>query len=1237
MTIPTDSKSGKPDLSFFPQSEVLGLGSYRMQIAEDYTLAEPEMLKRLMKAMESDPSLSVSNMQEIETCSRDLIAMMQERRHDNPVQELLTEYNLSSQEGVALMCLSEALLRIPDAATRDALIRDKICSGHWKEHLGEDPHSQGRSLFVNAATWGLYLTGALTSPQSKEGLTQSLNAALGKIGMPVIRHIVHLVMKLLGGQFVLAETIDDALEKSHGNRNRGYCYSFDMLGESALTAEQAETYTTAYKQAIHAIGTLANRSNLGSDLYDRDGISIKLSALYPRYDRLKKRQIMEQLAPRLLQLAELAKSVGIGICIDAEECEHLDMSLDLLEYLCCAPSLQGWDGLGFVVQTYQKRALAVLDYCIALARKTNRRLMIRLVKGAYWDSEIKHAQELGLEEFPVLTHKAHSDLSFLVCARKLLDALDAVFPQFATHNAQNLAAILTMAGPDFQQGQYEFQCLHGMGESLYDSLMQYKADLRRPVRIYAPVGEHDRLLAYLVRRLLENGSNSSFLNHISRTDATDILSRHPCTIVKSENPEGLPHPDIKNPQEIYGKDRSNSVGIDLRDERVSVPLMVELLKPYPTEEIHSADDKAVERAFETLASGQSAWAQQPVRTRAQTLRKAADLLEEKRSSLIYLLAHEARRIPSNGVSELREAVDFLRYYAQQAQQSLCEQDVSLGTVLCISPWNFPLAIFLGQIAAALAAGNTVLAKPAENTPRIALKAVALLHEAGVPKDALQILIGDGTLGAKLVAHRAVKAVLFTGSTLTARHISNCLGKRVLGPKPGSGDASPGHADSAMAIPLVAETGGRNCMIVDSSTLPEQAVQDVITSAFDSAGQRCSALRLLCVQRDVYHTVVPMIKGTMEQLNPGAAHLLDSDIGPVISDQAFQHLTRYIEEAKTRGFPIYQPPLPHELPDAPFVAPTLIEVKSPKEADREIFGPILHVLAYDRDDLDGLIDMINDAGFALTGGVHSRIHEVIDQVTQAMIVGNLYINRNIVGAIVGLQPFGGHGLSGTGPKAGGPLYIQRLVRSCHKPTSALDLCPDSGQILTKPSQQPLLARWIAFLKEQHTSQVQVDHAKRCARQSLAGLEIILPGQTGEENLYRLAPKGTLLCQAGNRSALMAQISQALATGNRVAIAFNEAPLGLDDLPPEFDNVIYKSKTLLSQEIDGVLFSGDSDSLLKLQSHLAKRPGAIIPVMSPACVVDGLPVYAPYACLQEQSISNNTAAVGGNVSLIALQEL
>ena len=1046
-------------------------------------------------------SLPPAVARQAEQTARRLVQALRAKGRRGAVEGLVHEYALSSQEGVALMCLAEALLRIPDQATRDALIRDKIATGDWQAHAGHSP-----SLFVNAATWGLVVTGKLVATNSETNLSGALTRLIARGGEPLIRKGVDMAMRMMGEQFVTGQTIDEALANSRRLEARGFRYSYDMLGEAALTAADAGRYYSDYERAIHAIGAAAK----GRSLYQGPGISIKLSALHPRYCRAQWQRVMAELLPRLQALTALARRYDIGLNIDAEEADRLELSLDLLEALCLDPALAGWNGIGFVVQAYQKRAPYVLDHLIDLARRSGHRLMIRLVKGAYWDSEIKRAQVDGLEGFPVFTRKVHTDVCYLACARKLLAAPNEVFPQFATHNAYTAAAVHAMAGPDFAVGQYEFQCLHGMGEPLYDEVVG-PDKLNRPCRIYAPVGSHETLLAYLVRRLLENGANSSFVNRIQDPSVSvEELTADPVAQVASATQVGAPHPRIVSPRDLYRPQRANAAGLDLtneqrlaelaavlsagatRDWRAAAMLATEAAEGALGQAVSNpadhrdqvghvahADPAQLEQAI--AAAIASNWPTTPPEARAACLLRAADLMEARMPELLGLIVREAGKSFANAVAEVREAVDFLRYYATSIRdQYPAGSHDPLGVVTCISPWNFPLAIFTGQAAAALAAGNTVLAKPAEETPLTAAQAVAILRQAGVPADAVQLLPGPGETGARLVADPRVQGVMFTGSMEVARLIQRQLADRL--------------GRHGAPVPLIAETGGQNALVVDSSALAEQVVADVLISAFDSAGQRCSALRVLCLQADVADRIMTMLKGALAELTVGNPDLLATDIGPVITTEARDGILAHIEAMRRAGRRVHQHPLPADCDHGTFVPPTIIEIEDLSDLRQEVFGPVLHVLRFPRHRMMAMAEAINALGYGLTFGVHSRIDETIGRLTSCSSAGNIYVNRNLIGAVVGVQPFGGHGLSGTGPKAGGPLYLRRLMARCSAPTAL-----PRGQ---PPAAALAWAQWLAATDQTEAAQA----FSSVLSTTPAGIKLELAGPVGgAQRLYHQSPR------------------------------------------------------------------------------------------------------------------------------------
>jgi RHH-type proline utilization regulon transcriptional repressor/proline dehydrogenase/delta 1-pyrroline-5-carboxylate dehydrogenase len=1197
----------------------------RAAITAAFRRPESECLPALL----AEAALPPAAQARAQALAESLTTALRGKRAQGLVEGLLQEYALSSQEGVALMCLAEALLRIPDRATRDALIRDKIGQGNWQSHLGGS-----RSVFVHAATWGLLLTGRLVSTSSETKLSSALSKLITRGGEPVIRQGLHIAMRLMGEQFVIGQTIAEALANSRKFEARGYRHSYDMLGEAALTAEDAGRYYRDYEQALHAIGKAAQRRGI----YEGPGLSIKLSALHPRYARAQRGRVMAELLPRVTALVTIARHYDIGINIDAEEADRLELSLDLLEALCFDPALQGWNGIGFVVQAYQKRAPFVLDFLIDLGRRSHHRLMVRLVKGAYWDSEIKRAQLDGLEGFPVFTRKMHTDVSYLACARRLLAAPDAVFPQFATHNAATVAAIHTMAGENFYPGQYEFQCLHGMGEPLYDEVVGAQK-LGRPCRIYAPVGTHETLLPYLVRRLLENGANTSFVKQIA-DPGVDIaaLLADPVAEAGKLEPLGAPHPKIALPRAIFGPARPNSAGFDLANEQrlaslalaalssldqswQAAPILAAdmapagrasraILNPAMTEDevgrVQDATGDEINAALAGAVAAAPIWQATPPEERAGALRRAADLLEGRMPVLAALTVREAGKTIPAAIGEVREAVDFLRYYAHEIEHGFDNHSHRpLGVVVAISPWNFPLAIFTGQIAAALAAGNVVIAKPAEETPLIAGAAVRLLHEAGVPRGALQLLPGDGKVGAALVSDARVRGVVFTGSTEAARSIQRSLARRL---------DERGHP-----IPLIAETGGQNAMIVDSSALLEQAVADIIASGFDSAGQRCSALRILIVQEEIADRLLEMLHGAMRELSIGRPDRLDTDIGPLISAEARSGIAAHIEAMRARGYAIFSAELPEDCATGHFIAPTVIEIPDPSVLGREVFGPVIHLVRCKRRAFDEMITAVNALGYGLTFGIHSRVDETITQARARIIAGNLYVNRNIIGAVVGVQPFGGQGLSGTGPKAGGPLYLRRLLAA--RPA------------LTLPGEHsaPAVTRFIAALRAGGEGEA-AEAAEAIAAASPLGYRADLTGPVGEQNLYHLGPRGAVLCVAANRQSALRQIAAALATGNRAHLAGPVAGDVLALLPKDLAPWVLPADP--ASPVSAILFDGTADDLKTLAEQRGGSDGPIAPIHAAEPEADPAALYPLEFLLAEQSVSINTTASGGNASLMSI---
>lgn len=1003
--------------------------------------------RMLVERLIGETRLAESAEARIDAEATRLIEAIRGDRNAFGVEEFLREYSLTTREGLALMVLAEALLRVPDAETADRLIEDKLAQADFGTH---ERKSDG--WLVSASTWAMGLTARIIQPgETPEGI---LGGLVKRLGQPAVRTAARQAMRVMGHQFVLGETIEDALGRARAMEAKGYRHSYDMLGEGARTAADADRYLASYAAAVETIGRSAGKGALPA----RPGISVKLSALHPRYEAVGRSRVMRELVPRLVDLARAAKRYDLNLTVDAEEADRLELSLDVLAETIRDPSLAGWDGFGLAVQAYQKRAVDVVEWVGDLAAAHGRRMMVRLVKGAYWDTEVKRAQERGLAGYPVYTRKAATDLSYLACARRMMARRDRIYPQFATHNALTVAQILELGGHNARAGRagaealgFEFQRLHGMGESLYRTVTEQEGI---PCRIYAPVGGHRDLLAYLVRRLLENGANSSFVAKVGddQVPIRTLLTRPAEWLEHGARPS---HSKIPAPRDLYGPARRNSRGVEfgvaldrdlmVRDvagfgaETVTAGPIVDgrrlegparpILSPVDgTTAVGSVVEATPAQAADAMVAagrGFRAWAATPVETRAAALDRAADLIEANRDRYLSLLAREAGKTLADGLAEVREAADFCRYYAAEARRVLRDGGTILpgptgeenrfrhrgrGVIVTIAPWNFPLAIFLGQTAAALVAGNTVVAKPAEQTPLVAHETVRLLHAAGIPESVLHLVPGDGRVGAALTAHPLVAGVAFTGSTEVARIIN-----RTLAEKPGP------------IVPLIAETGGINAMIVDATALPEQVTDDVVVSAFRSAGQRCSALRILYLQEDVAPRMLEMIEGAARELTLGDPADPATDVGPVIDREARDRLLTHVERMRAAGRVLFEGRVPAGIGETgTWVAPTIVRLDRPEDLTEEVFGPVLHVVTWKAGELDRVLDGIAATGYGLTCGVHSRIDATVVRVADRLQVGNIYCNRNIIGAVVGVQPFGGSGLSGTGPKAGGPDYLPRFA-------------------------------------------------------------------------------------------------------------------------------------------------------------------------------------------------------------------
>lgn len=1168
---------------------------------------EAEAVKRLVDMA----ALSAADREKISGEATRLVQQLRDEAQQGLMETFLAEYGLSTDEGIALMCLAEAMLRVPDGPTIDDLIKDKIVDEDWSKHLGA-----AESLLVEASTLGLVVTKTLLNDKRAPSVLRPLSLLGRRMSEPVIRTAVGQAMRIMGSQFVLGRTIEEALSNGAKPMAKGYTYSFDMLGEAARTEKDAQRYHEAYLDAIQRLV----KDSVHGDVRKNPGISIKLSALHPRYEFGKRETMVDEMVARVLELVKPAAKAQMGLNIDAEEADRLDLSLEIIEKVLSDPALDGWDGFGVVVQAYGPRASYAIDWLYALAEKLDRKIMVRLVKGAYWDTEIKRAQVMGLEGYPVFTRKVNTDVSYLACARKLLDMRDRIYPQFATHNAHSASAVLHMAGND--RDGYEFQRLHGMGEGLHDSL---RSQNDTGCRIYAPVGAHRDLLAYLVRRLLENGANSSFVNQVyDKKIPPSMIVSDPISEVQEL--DQIANDKIPMPKDLFGEKRLNAKGWDITDPLEYAELdaarskfasphkwvfaldealdakgkVQKLINPaVPDDEvgqIANATPAAVEKAIKLAGKGQKAWGKKAPSDRAMALRKAADLYEDHAAELFALASREAGKSLLDGIAEVREAVDFLRFYANEAER-LGEQDDARGVIACISPWNFPLAIFTGQVAAALVAGNGVVAKPAEQSPLMGARAVELLHEAGVPKDALILVPGAGDIGAALTSQPDLGGVCFTGSTEVAKLIDKQMAKT---------------SDSDAMV--IAETGGLNAMIVDSTALPEQAIRDILASSFQSAGQRCSALRMLYVQEDVADHVLEMLYGGLEAMQVGEPWDISTDIGPVIDADAQKEISDYCAKLTSEGRLLKKIKAPK---GGHFVEPHIFKVSGIEELEREIFGPVLHVATFKAKNINKVVDAVNTKGFGLTFGLHTRMDSRVEAIGKRIKVGNFYVNRNQIGAIVGSQPFGGEGLSGTGPKAGGANYLPRfrVAQHDHKvektgQIGAIDIATAFEEISS-----------IEWVDRDDRAQILGADEPQMAKE--------LPGPTGEFNRVSYSPRGRILAVGGGND-LIALSQAALLWGNRLVVVGASLPSELARLkasgaPISLIEGAVDPEKLDGLAIDGVALAGQGEGIAQLRRAIAALDGPIVSFVTSPNDVAGF--------VHERAVCIDTTAAGGNASLLA----
>ncbi|WP_100638493.1 bifunctional proline dehydrogenase/L-glutamate gamma-semialdehyde dehydrogenase PutA [Marinobacter salexigens] len=1205
------------------QSLAPELASSRQAVRDYYLEDEYKVIHEMIAAAQ----LSDAERQKISARAADLVRSVRQSAKATIMEKFLAQYGLTTKEGVALMCLAEALLRVPDNTTINALIEDKIVSGNWGAHVGK-----ATSAFINSTTVALLMTSNLLKDSERHTVGDTLRKLVKRLGEPVVRTVAGQAMKEMGRQFVLGRDIEEAQSEAESYMAKGYTYSYDMLGEAARTDADARRYYESYSNAIDSIA-----KNCKGDVRKNPGISVKLSALLARYEYGQKERVMNELVPRALELAKKAAAANMGFNIDAEEQDRLDLSLDVIEAIMSDPTLANWEGFGVVVQAFAKRAGHTLDWLYALSEKLDRRIMVRLVKGAYWDAEIKRAQVMGLPDFPVFTRKACSDVAYIACAKKLVGMSDRIYSQFATHNAHSVSAVRELANAAGLK-TYEFQRLHGMGESLHNQVL---SESGVPCRIYAPVGKHSDLLAYLVRRLLENGANSSFVNQIVDTRITpEEIAKDPIDAVQ-ELGNKLSSQVIVRPTELFGDQRRNSKGWDITDPvtvaRINEgrgafrshlwtggPLIagnttstdvLEVTNPANPDDlvghITHANEADVDAAITAAEQGFAGWSAMSAENRAACVRKVGDLLEENVHELFALTTREAGKSLFDAVAEIREAVDFAQFYANEGLRNK-DNGEARGVICCISPWNFPVAIFAGQVLANLAAGNVVVAKPAEQTSLLAYRVVEMMYEAGIPKDAVQLLPGTGaTVGTALTSDSRVAGVCFTGSTATAQRINKVMTENM-----------------APDAPLVAETGGLNAMIVDSTALPEQVVRDVLASSFQSAGQRCSALRIMYVQKDIADNLLEMLYGAMEELGIGDPWALSTDVGPVIDEAARKKIVDHCDKFEREGRLVKKLPVPDK---GLFVSPAVLRVSGIEEMEEEIFGPILHVATFEAKDIDKVVDAINAKGYGLTFGIHSRVDNRVDQIVSRIKVGNTYVNRNQIGAIVGSQPFGGEGLSGTGPKAGGPQYVRRFLKG-----ASVERPADPG---AKTIDGKKLKGLIASLDKLAVAspEARVDAMEPVFGRVPEPLDAHaeeLPGPTGELNRLTNHARGTVLCLGPDKEIALAQAAMALSQGNKVVVI---AP-GVEDVvarAAQAELPIVGVDGLLDPDVlasaggfEAVVSCAEQALLRKYRQALAKRDGALLPLITEP-TLDQRFVVERHLCV-------DTTAAGGNASLIAASE-